>query len=90
MQAIDKYFHFSQKKSDGTFIFESNVINNDPNATNATIAGGAFYDKSGKVQMGGGQVVIGNQTLHPTSKGQYGFDKSLLKSDFFGKNIFSH
>ena len=81
----------SDTKFDGTFIFEANLSNNDTSDENIVSMGGAFYDKNGKVQTGGGTVNINNHELFPNNvNGNYGFDSintTISKNGLYGTTV---
>lgn len=87
LSILERYYKVANTRSDGTFMFESNLSNNDPKITDIVLAGGIFYDTSGNAQTGGGQLSIGNHTFTPNQRGQYGFDKSLPQSGLYGTNV---
>lgn len=86
LSVMESYYNFSKVKPDGTFMFESNVMNNDPTEKNTALVGGLFYDKNGSLQNGGGTISIGGYQLTPKG-GQYGFDKILPRDSLYGKNV---
>jgi len=87
LSVIESYYAFTKTKVDGTFMFESNLTNNDANDKNTALAVGVFYDKSGNTQNGGGIVSIGSKQLSPDNAGTYGLDKAYSTDEFFGKKI---
>lgn len=84
---IEKYYKVSNVKSDGTFMFELNLANNDPSIINTVLMGGLFYDKNGNIEKGGGEVMIGDNKLVPNNQGSYGFDTTISQKGLYGTTV---
>ena len=89
---IERYYKLTHTKADGTFMFESNLCNNDPSLTNIAISGGLFYDKNGVPMSEPGSFSIGQYQFEqdlkdPHQKTTYGFNSILPQSGLYGTNV---
>ncbi|HLK31050.1 MAG TPA: hypothetical protein VKT28_20900 [Puia sp.] len=86
LNIIERYYKMQSTKTEGTFIFESNLTNNDPKITKTVLKGGFFNDVSGKFETDGGDVSIGGEVM-TNKNGWYGFDKVGAQSGMYGTNV---
>lgn len=56
LDIIENYYKVMNTKVDGSFYFQSNLVNNDRRITNIVQGSGVFYDTAGNRENGTGPV----------------------------------
>jgi hypothetical protein len=86
LSIIERYYKMQNTKTEGTFTFQSNLTNNDPNMIKTVLKGGFFNDTQGKYETDGGDVSIGGEVL-TNKNGWYGFDKVGSQAGMYGTHV---
>jgi hypothetical protein len=83
---IERYYKMQSTKTEGSFMFQSNLTNNDPQMTKTVIMGGFFNDTKGVFETDGGDVSIGGKLL-TNRNGWYGYNKVEPQAGMYGTNV---
>jgi len=86
LDIIERYYKMQNTKTEGSFMFQSNLTNNDPKQTKTVLMGGFFNDTKGKFETDGGDVSIAGKLL-TNKNGWYGYDKVESQAGMYGTNV---